>query len=1118
MDVGAWLCDLGLGQYERAFRENDIDAGVLPDLTAEDLIGLGVTSIGHRRKLLAAIAALRSGSAAPAPLSRPTLSALPGTLMPPAEAERRQLAVMFVDLVGSTALAARLDPEDVREVIKTYHRCVADTVRRFGGFVAKYLGDGVLVYFGWPQADETDAERSVRAALAVVEAVDQSAPAGERLAARVGIASGLAVVGDLLGAGAAQEQAVIGETPNLAARLQSLAEPGCVVIDPETRQRIGGLFECRELGPVYLKGLPGPLCAWQVLREAVVQSRFEALHEASLTPLIGRDEELDLLLRCWRQARSGEGQVVLISGEPGIGKSRLIAALEDWLCDQGLVKLRYFCSPHHRDSALEPVISRWKNEAGLVPGEAADTRLNKLEALLRPLGADAAEVALIAELLGVPGGQRYPPPALSPERKKDLTFEALNRILDARAHQSPVLMLFEDAHWADPSSLELLDRLIMRVASLPVLLIISFRPEFQAPWVGWAGVTFIELGRLSPDQAATLTTQVVAGQDMPAVMIERIVAQTDGVPLFIEELTKAVLEDTSRPAAASSTLPMPKTLQGSLMARLDRLPAAKTVAQISSAIGREFSQELLLAVAGLPEGALAQGLDELAGAGLVFRRGAPREMNFSFKHALVQDAAYMSLLRTDRQRLHARIADTLEQHFPEWVAREPELLAHHCIEARQVERALGYMLKAGERAIERSANVEAIRHLMRGLDALGTLPETPERDRQELAFQIAIGTPLIAVHGYSSPETGAAFSRARVLCERLGEAEPLVATLSGEFVFHFVRGNYPAMRQLTAEVQRLSKRLPDPILQLASHRLAGITAMHAGEFPEARSEFEAILALYDPGQHRSHPVHYVHDPKVSALTYLALVLWILGFPDQAQRSSTAAFACAGELNQANLTAHVHNFAGAGLDELLGDVAGVQTHAAAILELAERHNLHYWRLNALILQGWVMTQGGDMQAGLTLMHQAATDRSELAVGWYQARYLCMLAAAYAQAGLPDAGLQVVAEAKDLLVRNNEQMWRAELWRVEGELLRLKGVPVSEVEEHFEHALAISRRQNAKSFELRAATSLARLWRDQGRGDQARHLLADLYSWFSEGSDTLDLTAARTLLQDLGEHAA
>jgi len=550
------------------------------------------------------------------------------------------------------------------------------------------------------------------------------------------------------------------------------------------------------------------------------------------------------------------------------------------------------------------------------------------------------------------------------------------------------------------------------------------------------------------------------------------------------------------------------------MARLDRLgPAAKQVAQTGAAIGREFSYELLGAVAGRCARELQEELARLVTAELVFQRGVPPESVYTFKHALVQDAAYTTLLRSDRQQLHTRIAEVVEERFPERVAREPELLAHHFMQARLIERAIGYWLKAGERATERSANLEAIRHLTRGLEALKTLPESTERDRRELAFQIALGAPLIAVHGYSAPQTGAAYSRARVLCERLGEAEPLVATLSGEFVYYFVRGDYPMMRRLTDEARQVSERLPNPVIRLASHRLAGITAMHFGAFPEARSEFEAILQLYDAQQHRSQPVHYVHDPQVSALTYLALVLWILGFPDQARRLSNAAFRCAAELDQANLTAHVHNFAGAGLDELLDDVPGVQAHAEAIVELADRHSLGYWRVNGLILRGWAMVRQGTTGAGIELMRQNAADRAALGVSWYQARYLCMLAAAYAQVGQAEPGLRVVAEAKELVARNDEHMWEGELDRLEGELKAAQGGSTSEIEACFARAIAITRTQGAKSLELRAARSLACLWCDQGRRHDARALLAPVLSWFTEGFETTDLRATKALLDQL-----
>lgn len=1120
MDIAAWLRELGLGQYAAAFRDNAIDAEVLPRLTLEDLKELGVIPLGHRRRLLDAIAVLSVSGRPAAPPPR-------GAWQPDAEAssgaERRQLTVLFCDLAGSTALAARLDPEDLREVIGAYHEKAASVIALHGGYVAKYMGDGVLAYFGYPQAHEADAERAVRAGLALAEAVARL-PGPEKLRVRVGIATGTAVVGDLIGAGAAQERGVVGETPNLAARLQALAPPDGVVIAASTRALTGGLFEYDDFGPQTLKGLAGPVSAWRVRGESAVASRFEALRAGgSGLKLVGREEELDVLRRRWRRSRAGEGQVVLLAGEAGIGKSRLIAALQEAVADEAPVRLSYFCSPHHQDSALHPVITQLQRAAGFQRGELPEARWAKLEALLAPTAPSEADVALLGDLLSIPGRENPELAAMTPQKRRERTTQALLRQLAGLARQGPVLALFEDLHWADPSTRDLLDRMVGQLPDQPVLLVLTFRPEFQPPWAGLAHISSVMLNRLDRRASATLVRGIAdQGQALPPELIEEIVSRTDGVPLFLEELTKAVLESGTAPAdaqdliasASPASFAVPATLHASLMARLDRLgPSAKEVAQIGAALGREFSYELFRAVALTTDKLLDEQLERLVVSELVLRRGSPPDATYAFKHALVQDAAYGTLLRSDRRRLHARIAEAVEGCFPERVAREPELLAHHFAEAGQAERAVNYWLKAGERAAERSANLEATRHLTRGLEALRMLPEGADRDRRELALQIAIGTPLIAVQGYSAPQTGAAYGRARALCEQLDETEPLVSTLSGEFVHHFVRGDYPMMRRLAGKAQQVSKSLPSPVVRLASHRLAGITAMHFGVFPEARSEFDAILRLYDAGVHRSQPVHYVHDPKVSALTYLVPVLWILGFPEQARRSSIAAFQCAAELDQANLNAHVHNFAGAGLDELLGDVASVRSHADAIIALAERHSLHYWRLNGLILRGWVMAQEGAVEAGIALMRQNADDRAALGVGWNQARYLCMLAATYGQVGQAESGLRVIAEAKTLAERNEEHMWEGELDRVEGELRQMQGESASDVEACFATAITVAREQDAKSFELRAATSLARLWREQGHREKARGLLTPIYGWFTEGFGTPDLRDAKTLLNEL-----
>jgi class 3 adenylate cyclase/predicted ATPase len=1117
VDVAAWLHDLGLGRYGQAFRENEINSDVLHELTDSDLEKLGIP-LGHRKKLLRAIAGLTTADA--------ELSAAPGATASAARApaaERRQLTVMFVDLVGSTELSARLDPEDMGAVIRACQHCCAEVIERWGGNVAKYMGDGVLAYFGWPQAHEDEAERAVRAGLELADGIARlDTPAGRPLAARIGIATGLVMVGELIGEGAAQEQTVVGETPNLAARLQVLAVPGSVVISQATRRLLGGLFELTDLGPQRIKGFAEPLSAWQVDREGRAEGRFEALHGERLTPLVGREHELAMLLERWARARAGEGQVVLIAGEAGIGKSRLLRALRDQLRGEPHVAVSHFCSPYHTNSALYPIIAQLERAAGFTPDDAPEAKLAKLGVLLGQ-ATDRLDEALplLAALLGIPSDGHFPALNLSPQRQKQRTLEALIAQLAGLARARPVLELHEDLHWVDPSTLELLDLLVERVRQLPLLVLITFRPEFQPPWTGHAHVTMLTMGRLGRRQGADLVARVTGDNPLPAEVAEQIVARTDGVPLFVEELTKAVLEsgllrDAGDRYELSGPLPplaIPTTLHDSLMARLDRLARVKEVAQSAAAIGREFSYELLAAVSPLPESKLTEALDQLVASELVFRRGTAPEATYSFKHALVQDAAYQSLLKSRRQQLHARIAEVLEKEFRETGATQPELLAYHFTEARQIERATPYWLKAGERSAARSANLEAIRHLERGLEALKSLPESPERDRLELRFQIAIGTPLIAVQGYSAPQTGAAFSRARFLCERLGEAEPLVAALSGEFVYHFVRGTYPTMRRLTDEARQVSERLPDPVIRLAAHRLAGITAMHLGAFDEARSEFEAILRLYAAGRHRSQPVHYVHDPKVSALTYLALVLWILGFPKQAQRSSAAAFRCAAELDQANLTAHVHNFAGAGLGELVGDVSTVRAHAEAILELADRHDLGYWRLNGLILRGWTMVQEGNTEAGIALMHQRAADRAAQGVGWYQARYLCMLAAAYAQVGRAEPGLRVITEARVLAARNDEHMWESELDRNHGELLKGAGAPVPDIEACFARAVATTVQQGAKSLELRAATSLARLWAEQGERQRAHDLLAPVYGWFTEGFDTADLKDAKALLDEL-----
>jgi class 3 adenylate cyclase/tetratricopeptide (TPR) repeat protein len=854
----------------------------LPNLTAEDLKDLGVTLVGHRRRLLDAIAALRSEAAGVASASSRDVAV-------PVDAERRQLTVMFCDLVGSTALSAQLDPEDLREVIAAYHRAVAAVVRSFDGFVAKYMGDGVLVYFGYPRAHEDDAERAVRAGLSVVDATARLDVKSVKLQARVGIATGLVVVGDLIGEGSAQEQSVVGETPNLAARLQALAEPGAVLIAAGTRRLLGDLFEYRDLGAVDVKGIAAPVPAWQVLRPSPVASRFEALRGAALTPLIGRDEEVDLLLRRWARAKAGDGQVVLVSGEPGIGKSRITAELEEHLRAEPHLRLRYFCSPYHQDSALFPFIEQLDRATGYAREDPPAARLERLEALLARAAPPDEDVALLADLLCLPCSERCPLPNLTPQRKKEKTLEALIRQLEGLARQQPLVMVFEDAHWIDPTSRELLDLTVERVSSLPVLLIVTFRPEFQAPWTGQPQVTMLALNRLDRRDRTELVEQIAGGKPLPIQVVDQIVDRTDGVPLFVEELTKIVLE------TGSSGLGIPTTLHDSLMARLDRLASVRLVAQIGAAIGREFSYELLRTVSRIPEDELQTALGRLVASELVFQRGTPPDAVYAFKHALVQDAAHGSLLRSTRQQLHAEIAEALEALAPELMENQPEILAQHYAEAGLVEKSVAYWGKAGRRSAARSAMAEAAAQFHKGLDQLALLPDRPERQRQELEFQVVLGTVLQVLKGFGASETGEAYARARELWEQLGSPLEFRGVPFGQSIYYMMRGELDLALRFDEDLLRLSRQRSDFAGTVLGHVAYGRDLMYAGKFAASRSHLEKALALLDPISDHSLVEQAGVYPLVTTQATLEYVLFFLGYPDQALVQSKAAVADARRL-------------------------------------------------------------------------------------------------------------------------------------------------------------------------------------------------------------------------------
>jgi predicted ATPase/class 3 adenylate cyclase len=1044
------------------------------------------------------------------------------------EAERRQLTVMFCDLVDSTRLASQLDPEDFREVVQAYQEACAKVIARFEGHIAQYLGDGLLVYFGYPLAHEDDAQRAVRTGLGIVEALRQlnthlAQARGVQLAVRLGIHTGLVVVGEV-GGGTRQEQLALGETPNLAARLQSLAAPNTVVISAATLLLLGGFFAYQSLGTQLLRGLPQPLEVYQVPSESTARSRLEAAGRTGLTPLVGREQEVALLRERWAQVTDGLGQVVLLSGEAGIGKSRLVQVLKAYVATEPHAWLTPCqCSPYYQSTALYPLIELLERVAlRFDREESPPQKLRKLEGFLVQYGLILAEaVPLFATLLSLPLAADYAPLTLSPEQQKQQTLHALLTILLRRAAQQPVLFVMEDLHWVDPTTLDFLSLLVDQGPAARILALFTFRPDFRPPWAGRSHLTHVTVTRLPRRQAAEMTSQVVHGKALPTEVVEQVVAKTDGVPLFVEELTKMVLESGLLQERAERyelrgplpPLAIPTTLHDSLMARLDRLATVKALAQLGATLGRDFSYELLLAVSPWDEGTLQRGLHQLVDAEFLYQQGLPPQATYRFKHALIQEAAYQSLLRSTRQQYHQCIAQVLEAQFAELVETQPALLAHHYTEAGLSAQAIPYWQRAGQQALQRSANPEAVQHLTAGLTLLATLPETPVRAQQELDLQLALGPALIATKGLAAPEVEQTYAQARALCTQVGDTPQLFPTLRGLCWFYQTRGALLTARELGEQLDRLAQRQAEPTPRLEAHDALGHTLFFLGDYTAARTHLEQGIALIDHATQQALVLHHAMTPGVSCLAHTAATLWCLGYPAQALGRSQEALVLAQGLTHPQSLA-LAQFWAASLHHHRREAPTVQVLADALLTLATAQGFPLIVGLGACWRGWALAVQGQREEGMAQLRQGLAAILATGQRLTHPRFLVLLAEAVGQAGQVEEGLRLLVEALAALEASKRGDVLAEAYRLQGELLLRQGTPdMTQAEACFQQALALARRQQAKSWELRTAISLACLWQQQGKYAEAYDLLAPIYGWFTEGFDTADLQEAKALLEEL-----
>ncbi|HXV83278.1 MAG TPA: AAA family ATPase [Candidatus Binatia bacterium] len=1030
--------------------------------------------------------------------------------------EFRQLTVLFCDLVGSTQLAERKDPEDLRDLILAYQNCCSHVIERFGGYVGQFLGDGVLAYFGYPVAYEHDARRAVEASLCMIEEVRDLSVQGEILETRIGIHTGIVVIG--AGRAAGQDDQAIGEAPSLAARLQSEAEPNTVLISDTTARLVRGTFELKKLRPRRLKGFSREMAVYQVRRSREGYSYSDLVAIFELTPFVGRSKELEIAKMHWRSACAGKRQLIHVVGEPGIGKSRLIRVLRDEVSESGCVVLECRCSPYYQNSALHPFIELLQREVGFSRADSKETKYIKLKHWLERFPLSHGEVLpVFGVLLNISDGRGLS--NMTPQKERELTLQALSSLLTARANQSPTLFILEDLHWADPSTLELMEKLVQLQDPSPILLVLSHRPEFEVPLVGCSSLSHLELRRLTPDQSKTIVTHA-AGKDLPHEVVEEVIARAEGVPLFIEEITKAIVESGALKEMADSyelTGPIPQsliptTVLESLMARLDRLGFALPLAQIGAAIGREFGYELLEAVSLQSKDELHQALNKLQDAQLVFRLSDSPEPVFVFKHALVRETAYKSLLRGKRYEIHDRIARVLEKQFPEIAETHPELLAHHFQEAGLTSEAIAYWERAGQRAIEHSANNEAIRHFKQGLELLKTLPDDSQRLQRELMLQSALGAPLVMTKGYGAPEVQSAYARARELCQQIGETQQLFTALRGLWVFYLVRADYRTAHELGTQLLNIAEAEQDPALIMEAHMTVGIPMFYLRQLTHARTHLAQSLALYNPQQHRVHAFRYGQDPGIAAAGFDAWALCLLGYPSQGRKLMDETLKLAETQAHPFSLAYALHFASI-VHRLCREPQLTEERAEAEIALSKEQGFPLFVAGGTAFKGWALVAKGEIEEGLSLMRWGIDAWQKTGAELARSYWLILLAETYEQTGRIEDGLSTVAQAFSAMNKNSEYFYESEVYRVKGDLLLHSHSTEREAEICFRHSIDVARRQGMKLFELRAVSSLSRFLKENGKGPEALQLLREVHGGFSEGFDMPDLADAEMILNTL-----